>query len=262
MVSLTLVVPVLNEEVLLEDFMSKTVNDLESAGLDWEIFMVNDGSTDASLEIMHNFAANHENVKVLDLPVNCGPGANLHLAYSLASKDVVAYATVDGFYDTAVLPSLLVHFERHDAVSAYRTDLKSHPGFRKIQTMINVYLQRTLFPYEFEAVHTLQIHRRDFLQTVGLRARTPFLCSEMLYKAKEAGFSIKEVGIEYLPRRAGKATGGDPRLIYRTMGEIFSFWFRWFVLKKPMLPSGFDLPSGGVRNRDPIPEQTLTKVSS
>jgi dolichol-phosphate mannosyltransferase len=260
MVSLTLVVPVLNEEILLEAFMTKTERDLEEAGLDWELFMVNDGSTDRSLEIMQEFAKGRPRVTVLDLPGNHGPGANLYLAYSMATKDVVAYATVDGFYDTAVLPSLLVHFEQHDVVSAYRTDLTSHPGFRKVQTMLNVYLQRAMFPYELKAVHTLQIHRRDFLQTVGLQAKTPFLCSEMLYKAIEAGFSIKEVGIPYLPRHAGKATGGNPKLITRTMLEIFTFWLRWFVFRQPMLPKGFDLPAGGVRKRSLDEPRPLTKV--
>jgi glycosyltransferase involved in cell wall biosynthesis len=261
MVSLTLVVPVLNEEILLESFMAKTEHDLEEAGIDWELIMVNDGSTDRSLEIMERYARGRDRITVLDLQGNYGPGANLYQAYGLASKDVVAYATVDGFYDTAVLPSLLVHFEEHDVVSAYRTDLTSHPGFRKVQTMINVYLQRAMFPYQLKAVHTLQIHRRDFLQSVGLQAQTPFLCSEMLYKAIEAGFSVKEVGIPYLPRHAGKATGGNPKLISKTMLEIFTFWFRWFVLRQPMLPKGFDLTPGGVRKRSASEPRHLTKVS-
>ena len=256
MVSLTLVVPVLNEEILLEDFMRKTIQDLDDGQLDWELFMVDDGCTDSSSEIMHRVAKEDNRVQVINLPHNMGPGANLHEAYSLATKDVVAYATVDGFYDTALLPSLLHHFEDHDAVSAYRTDLKSHPGFRKIQTMINVYLQRTLVPYRFKAVHTRQIHRRDFLQGANLTSQTPFLCSEMLYKATEAGLKIKEVGIEYLPRKAGKATGGDPTLIVRTMKEILGGWFRWFVLRRPMLPKGLDLVSGGV----PKKERELTQA--
>lgn len=251
MVSLTLVVPVLNEEILLERFLVKTQNDLNEAKIDWELMLVNDGSTDNSLKIMNDFASGKSNVHVIDLEGNHGPGANLYKAYSMASKDVVAYATVDGFYDTKVLPSLLVHFEENDAVSAYRTDLVAHPGFRKLQTMVNVYLQRAMFPYEFKAVHTLQIHRRDFLQSVPLESKTPFLCSEMLYKATELGFKIKEVGIEYLPRHAGKATGGNPKLIYRTMADIFYFWFKWFVLRRPMVPANLGLRTGGFRNLRP-----------
>lgn len=256
MVSLTLIVPVLNEEILLPEFLAKTVQDLDAGGLDWELFLVDDGSTDSSYRIMADFAASDERVQVIKLAQNCGPGANLHEAYSLATKDVAAYATVDGFYDTALLPSLLHYFKDNDVVSAYRTDLKSHPGFRKLQTMINVYLQRLLFPYEFKAVHTLQIHRTDFLQGADLRAQTPFLCSEMLYKATEAGLKIAEVPIEYLPRKAGKATGGDPWLIVRTMREIFAGWLRWFVLKKPMLPQGLDLLPGGVKTSEPQLELT------
>ena len=259
MVSLTLVVPVLNEEILLPEFLHKTANDLDEGGLDWELFLVDDGSTDRSHQIMVDFASEDPRIHVIKLEKNCGPGANLHEAYRRASKDVVAYATVDGFYDTALLPMLLHYFEENDAVSAYRTDLKSHPGFRKLQTMINVYLQRTLFPYEFKAVHTLQIHRRDFLQGADLRAQTPFLCSEMLYKATEAGLKIAEVPIEYLPRKAGKATGGDPTLIYRTMREIFAGWWRWFVMKKPMLPQGLDLVPGGVKTASERPLE-LTKA--
>lgn len=256
MVSLTLVVPVLNEEILLEEFMRKTIQDLDGAQLDWELFMVDDGSTDRSPEIMQAVADEDARVTVIPLPHNMGPGANLHQAYARATKDVVAYATVDGFYDTAVLPELLLYFTDHDCVSAYRTDLKSHPGFRKIQTLINVYLQRLLFPYRFKAVHTLQIHRRDFLQSANLSSQTPFLCSEMLFKAVECGLKIKEVGIEYLPRRAGKATGGDPTLILRTMKEIFQGWFKWFVLRKPMLGPGLDLVAGGVKPQ----KKELTKV--
>lgn len=258
MVSLTLVVPVLNEECLLPEFLEKTVRDLDAGELDWELFLVDDGSTDSSYQIMAEFAAKDGRIQVLKMVKNCGPGANLHEAYSMACKDVVAYATVDGFYDTALLPSLLHYFKDHDAVSAYRTDLKSHPGFRKLQTLINVYLQRLLFPYEFKAIHTLQIHRRDFLQSADLLSQTPFLCSEMLYKATEAGLKIAEVPIEYLPRKAGKATGGDPWLIVRTMKEIFAGWWRWFVLKKPMLPEGMNLVPGGVKSS--TPEYELTKA--
>jgi len=235
MPSLTVVVPVLNEAVLLDPFLRKTKEDLETGGIDWELILVNDGSTDKSLEIMRRFAATNARVTVIDLGFNHGPGANLHQAFQQATKEFCCYATVDGFYDTRLLPKLLEHLPEYDAVSAYRSDLKAHTPFRRVQTMLNIYLQRLLFTDRFTAYHTLQIHRTDFLQKVPLESRTPFLCSEMLFKVSRLGFRVKEVAIPYLPRKAGKATGGNPRLIARHMGDIFRFWFRWVVFRRPML---------------------------
>ncbi len=238
--SLTLIVLVLNEEILLPDFLKKTVNDLDQGGLDWELILVNDGSTDSSLQIMEDFARDKERVIVLDLGGNFGPGANLHRAYQMASKTFAAYATVDGFYDTAELPRLMSYLNDADALSAYRTDLVAHPPLRRLQTMLNVYLQKLIFPrrFQFVAYHTLQIHRCDFLRRVKLEAKTPFLCSEMLFKAVECGLRVREVGIAYLPRKAGKATGGKFDLIARHLREVFKFWFKWFLKGDPIVEAG------------------------
>jgi glycosyltransferase involved in cell wall biosynthesis len=235
MLSLTVVVPVLNEAVLLPDFLRRTTEDLETGGLDWELILVNDGSTDDSLQIMRAFAARQPRVRVIDLGVNHGPGANLMQAYQQARKQFCCYATVDRFYDTRLLPYLMSFTKEHDSVSAYRNDLSAHTPWRRVQTMLNVYLQRILFPYRFIAYHTLQIHRTDFLQSANLEARTPFLCSEMLFKASALGLRIKEVGIPYLPRAAGKATGGSPRLIARHLAEVVKYWFRWRILRQPIV---------------------------
>ena len=80
MCSLTVIVPVLNESQLLPDFLRITVDDLEGGGLDWELILVDDGSTDGSREIMEAFAADRDRVRVVALERNVGPGAHLHEA--------------------------------------------------------------------------------------------------------------------------------------------------------------------------------------
>lgn len=239
--SLTVVVPVLNEEVLLPPFLAKVVADLDDAGLDWELILVNDGSTDTSGRIMREFVDVTPRARLVELNGNHGPGANLYEAYRVATKRYVCYATVDGFYDTRLLPELMTYFADHDAVSAYRTDLKAHTPRRRLQTFANVWLIRLLFPYRFVAYHTLQIHRTDFIRNANLESKTPFLCSEMLFKASALSLRIKEIGIPYLPRRGGKATGGNPNLIWKYLLDVFYFWFRWQVMRQPIIDPGLRL---------------------
>ena len=241
--SLTVVVPVLNEEDLLPSFLAKVVTDLEDAKFDWELILVNDGSTDSSGEIMRTFVARTPRARLVELNANQGPGANLYEAFRIATKKYVCYATVDGFYDTRLLAELMMYFADHDVVSAYRTDLRAHTPRRRLQTFVNVWLVKLLFPYRFVAYHTLQIHRTDFIHQAALESKTPFLCSEMLFKARALSLRIKEVGIPYLPRRGGKATGGHPNLIWKYLLDVFYFWFRWQVLRRPLIAPGVRLPS-------------------
>jgi glycosyltransferase involved in cell wall biosynthesis len=241
--SLTVVVPVLNEEILLPSFLAKVVDDLTNAGLDWELILVNDGSNDRSADIMRAFVNLTPRARLIELNGNHGPGANLYEAYRVAKKQYVCYATVDGFYDTRLLAELMTYFADHDAVSAYRTDLTAHTPRRRLQTLVNVWLIRFLFPYRFVAYHTLQIHRTDFIRNANLESKTPFLCSEMLFKASALSLRIKEIGIPYLPRRGGKATGGNPHLIWKYLREVFHFWFRWQVMRQPVVDPGLRLAS-------------------
>src|SRR3989304_4637853 len=101
--SLTLLVPVLNESPLLDEFLAKTTRDLDEGGLDWELILIDDGSTDDSLEKMKRFAKTERRAKVISLGANHGPGANYHRGFAMASKEYVCPATVDAFYDTRIL---------------------------------------------------------------------------------------------------------------------------------------------------------------
>ena len=161
----------------------------------------------------------------------------------MATKEHVAWATVDLFYDTRILPELMQYLEQYSSVSAYRTDLSGHRPMRRLQTVANVLIMRALFPrFKFKAYHTLQIHRVDFIHAIRIEAATPFMCSELLFKARALGLNIKEVGIEYLPRKKGKATGGSLKLIARHVAEMLTFWTRWVVLRRPMIDPSVSVP--------------------
>jgi len=228
--SLSMAVPAYNEEVLVEGFLRKSAADLAAVANDWEIVLVDDGSTDRTLEIAERVAREIPQVKVIPLARNLGTGASVIPAFLNATKQIVFNNTVDAFFDTSELPRLVSHLEEADVVSGYRTDLKANNPYQKLLTFGNYFLIRLLFNMPLKAYQTLQFHRREFFHEIEIESRSSFLSPELLYKAKRLGKRVLEVPITFHPRKAGVAKGGKLKHVFRSVTEILRFFFRWRVL--------------------------------
>jgi hypothetical protein len=62
--------------------------------------------------------------------------------------------------------------------------------------------------------------------------RSAFFHAEILIKAARLGYRLVEVEVCYAPRASGRATGARPRLIGRTVRDMFCFWWRWVWQKR------------------------------
>jgi glycosyltransferase involved in cell wall biosynthesis len=230
--SLSMVVPAFNEEQILDGFLRKSAVDLAAVSGDWEIVLVDDGSTDQTLEIARRVSREIPQVRVIPLGRNLGTGANFVPAFLNATKQIVFNNTVDAFFDTSELPHLLPFLDQADVVSGYRTDLKANNPYQKLLTLGNYVLIRFLFDMPLKAYQTLQFHRREFFHQIEMEARSSFLSPELLYKAKRLGKTIVEVPITFHPRRGGVAKGGRLIHVIRSVREILRFWFRWRVRRR------------------------------
>ena len=86
MLSLSMVVPALNEEVLVDEFLEKSVRDLQAVTEDWEIVFVDDGSTDRTVEYAQAWAAKYDQIKIVSLGRNLGNGANVEVGFQHATE--------------------------------------------------------------------------------------------------------------------------------------------------------------------------------
>lgn len=230
--SLSLVVTAYNEEVLLESFIEKSMDDLSKVSDDYEIVLVNDGSSDGTLAIAKELAKKYPNLVIVDLKKNIGTGPNYTVGFAVASKEILFWNTVDGKFDTHDLPLLLSYLGAYDVVSGYRSDLKGNTFYQNILTLCNFYLIRILFGLNLKAYQTIQFHRVDFVHHITLENNSSFVCPELLLKAKAAGKTIKEVEITFNGRLAGKATGGRPSFVLRSLIDVFKFWILWKILHR------------------------------
>ena len=232
MYSLSMVVCAYNEEELIESFIRKSIKDLAQATNDFEIILVNDGSTDKTLSIAQKLAKEFKQLCLINLEENLGTGKNFIPGFAAASKEIVFNNTVDAVFNTEDLPLMLKYLDEYDIVSGYRSDLSANSLYQKILTLVNYWLIRFLFPLKLRAYQTIQFHRRAFLQNIKIEARSSFISPELLLKAHWQGKSIKEVEIKFYPRTAGQAKGGKFKHIFRTFKDIMKFWFKWVILKK------------------------------
>lgn len=234
--SLSMVACGLNEEELIVEFLEKSAADLAAVCDDWEIVFLNDGSTDRTSELAHQVAAREPRIKVIDSPVNLGTGANVAVAYSHATKDIVFNNTVDAFFDTRDLVWVLPHLEKFDSLSGCRTDLKANNFYQKVLTTVNRNLIRFLFPVKLKAYQTVQFHPREFYQRIQIQGRSSFVSPELLIKAHLLGYRIGEVDVVFHGRTKGTPKGGGIRHVLRSLRDIFRFWFQWVVLGRYQRP--------------------------
>lgn len=234
MPSLSMVVPALNEEELVDEFLEKSIRDLSEVSNDWEIVFVDDGSTDRTLEYAQAWAARDERIKVVSLGRNLGNGANVEVGFRHATKEVVFNNTVDAFFNTEDLAWIVPYLDKYDSISGYRSDLSANNLYQKVLTLGNLTLIRTLFPLKLKAYQTVQFHRRSLFEQIEIEGRSSFVSPELLIKAHYLGYSIGEVEVTFHPRLKGTAKGGGFKHVARTFRDMLTFWFRWVIQKRPI----------------------------
>ncbi len=99
----TVIVPAFNEEATIEEILRR----VGAQGLDCEILVVDDGSTDATPEIVERLAGEVPNLRLVRQPENRGKGAAVRRGIAESSGDVVVIQDADLEYDPADLPKLV-----------------------------------------------------------------------------------------------------------------------------------------------------------
>lgn len=123
--SVSVVLPVFNEAEILPELIRQLREHLDRFGCDYELLFVNDGSRDASPEILDEYATRHDFIRVIHLARNFGHQAALQAGLSLAHGQAVVVMDTDLQDDPARLPDMLREWQQgHDVVYAVRTERK------------------------------------------------------------------------------------------------------------------------------------------
>ncbi len=224
--SLSLVLPAHNEEANIRIVVEDALRVLPQYTDTFEIIPVNDGSRDATGDILQQLAAEDDRVRPVSYPANKGYGGALVSGFDATRYDYVMFMDADRQFDVADIGRLAPFVGRYDIVAGFRME-RSDPLIRRINAEVFNVAVRILFGVHLRDLDcAFKIFRGDQLRSLELISNGALINCEMQAKLRRHGATLQQVGVEHYPRVAGHPTGGSLKVILKAMRDILILWNR------------------------------------
>lgn len=228
MQSISVFFPTYNEEGNIKNTVLKAVEVLDKKFKQWEIIIVNDGSTDRTKEIIEQLSKDNKNIRVISHKENRGYGASLQTGFYNAKYDWIVFTDSDGQFDFLEISKfietqknthadLVIGYYKNRQVSKFK---KITSKMWELAVMIFFDLHVKDIDCGFKLISKEVINKIPRLES----ERGAFISSEFLIKAKKQGFKMVEVAVTHFPRVEGKGTGRDIKVIIKSFVDLFRLW--------------------------------------
>lgn len=218
--SLSIVVPVYNEETTLAEVVAGCVAVAPRVAARHEIWIVDDGSQDASPRVAEECAARWPEVRVLAHDRNRGFGASQQTGIAASTGEFLVVVPSDGQFDPADLVPLAAAAPQADIVVGYRQE-RDDSLYRRTKTWVFGQVMQRYFGVGLRDVNWVKLYRRSVFEKLPLRAEGIGVEAEVIVKARALGLRLVEVPVGYHPRRAGVAKGDQPLRVLGTLAELW-----------------------------------------
>lgn len=225
--SLSVFFPCVNEEGNLEDTVRKATEILRSLKLEYEIIIVNDGSTDKTGDIAKELAEQDKRIRIINHAKNIGYGEALKSGFYNAKFDTIVYTDGDRQFDFSEVAKFIDKLDQADLIVGYRIKRRD-PFFRLLFAKGWTLSLFAFFRLNLRDVDCgFKMIKRKVLQKIPKleSQRGAMINAELAIKTKKAGFRISEVGVNHYPRLSGKPTGANISVIIKSFVDLIKLWW-------------------------------------
>jgi NAD(P)-dependent dehydrogenase (short-subunit alcohol dehydrogenase family) len=222
--SISVLVPALNEERDIGGTVDRLLDAFSLTIEDYEIIIIDDGSTDGTAAVADELAARHHSIRVLKNPTNMGLGYCYGAGYRAATKDFFVYIPGDNTWPARSLIELFGNIGRADIITSYASNPEVRPSGRRwvsrlYTATINVLFSRRLHYFNGLTIYPVEFLREEPATTFGFGFQ-----AEVLLKALSLGLSYMEIPLPIDERTSGKSKAVNVRNILSvavTLAKVF-----------------------------------------
>ena len=222
----SVVVPAYNEEENLRPTVEIVGAKLDELNTTFEIIIVNDGSADRTREIAEQICKDDGRVRLITPPHNIGPGSGVFTGIEAAEGEFVIFVPSDLALEPDDLKTYIDPSRDCDLVVGVRSDRRDYSIFRIFVSYVNIFLIKLLFRMKERQFNYISMYRTTMLNKINIESRGVFITAEIMIKARDLGYRLREIDVRYVPRTAGAATCGSPETIFDTVKDLFGFWLK------------------------------------
>jgi len=222
--------PCYNDAHTMEAMVKAVSAALEEVVDDFEVIVVDDGSSDASPEVLAQLAADLPYLRVITHPRNRGYGGALISGFAAASRPWVFYTDGDGQYDPSEVRDLIAAVEPDtDVVQGWKI-VRGDPLHRRIIGRVYHHVVRVAFRLPVRDTDCdFRLISRDLLDRVPLRSTSGVICVEMMRGFADAGARFVQVPVHHYHRPHGRSQFFRIPHLASTARQLLALWWRTVV---------------------------------
>lgn len=229
---LSIITPAFNEVENIPDLVEKSAEVISQQEEDWEMIIVDDGSTDGTYEVARSLMPKYPFLKVARNRTNMGKTQAILTGLACSTGRYVAVLDADLQYSPEDIPKLMEKLlEGYDLVTGWKVGKYS----KRFVSSIYNWLSRRLFRVPVHDQNSVKVMNREILEELHLRKDWH---RYIVALAVDKGYSVTEVKVQLYPREKGSQKYGGKGRVLIGLLDLVAVKFQISLIRKPLLLFG------------------------
>ena len=233
--TLTVLMPVYNEEKNITSAISVISKKLDSLECPFEIVVVDDASGDQTSLLLKKIGQQDSRIRFYQHSQNLGVGSSIITGIKHSQGEFIIFIPADLAMDVDDLKNYLEASKHADIVVGLRSDRRDYSLFRKIVSFTNIALIKVLFKMPQKQFNHICLYRREIFNKITVESHSAFFAAEIMIKARDLGYTLRELEVKYIPRQHGKSVAANFKWLWRAFRDLILFRLKWVKGSKKMV---------------------------